>query len=168
MLVRRILQSDEHWGLGLSLMRLGPLEVLWNQLKIWAILGLMGIRMEKRERLYVCWIPLKGMEAAFSRRAVLPGYHSKEGILCFKPHQLEVLWSTISWRLDYLTRNLVPLNPQERDAGIHAMYSGAFHFELSHVHFIKLMNYEGVIKKWGMNEVSGVRVNNSTPVLAKN
>lgn len=72
-------------------MRLGPLEVLWNQLKIWAILGLLGIRMEKRERLYVCRIPLKGMEAAFSIRAVLPGYHSKEGILCFKPHQLEVL-----------------------------------------------------------------------------
>lgn len=91
MLVRWILQSDEHWGPGLSLMRLGPLEVLWNQLKIWAILGLLGIRMQKRERLYVCRIPLKGTEAAFSLRGVLPGYHSKEGILCFKAHQLEVL-----------------------------------------------------------------------------
>lgn len=91
MLVRQIPQSDEYWGLGLSLMRLGPLEVLWNQLKIWAILGLLGIRMQKRESLYVCRIPLKGMEAAFSVRGVLPEYHSKEGILCFKPHQLEVL-----------------------------------------------------------------------------
>lgn len=43
---------------------------------------------------------------------------------------------------------------------------------LSHMRFIKLMNYEEAIKKLGVNEVSWSepldRVNHSTPVLAKN
>ena len=76
--MRQIPQSDEYWGLGLSLMRLGPLEVLCNQLKIWAILGLLGIRMQKRGSLYVCRIPLKGMEAAFSVRGVLQSTIAKK------------------------------------------------------------------------------------------
>lgn len=108
-------------------------------------------------------------------RGVSPRYHSKEGILLLNTHRLEILRSTTSRRLDYPTESLVgPLkSPGCRQgrggqAGRHPhCIWQCFRPGLSHMRFIKLMNYERLIKKRGVNEVSGVRVHHSTPGLAK-